>query len=168
MCLYMPLACGGALPSLAPRRHAAAAAEYLCPICRRLGNCLLPAPPPPAERGVPAEEASQQPVSPQDALQRLRQLVREDASWAAAPATANPQLVQQWQQAQGSAGSGPAAVQEGSLRLLPVFGSLAAGVLLLSDFAGILGSSWMIQQQQALEWLQARGETPCLLLRVGA
>ena len=133
-----------------------AAGEYLCPICRRLGNCLLPAPPPPVEREAPAAGALQQPSSPHDALHRLRQLALDDASWAAAPATAKPQLLQQWQQAQSSVDSDSAA--EDSLQLLPVFGSLAADVEALSDSACFLASSWIVQQQQALSWLRARGK----------
>lgn len=145
-----------------PRLPSWPAGEYLCPICRRLGNCLLPAvadaQPPEA---VSAERQAQQVLSAEQALQRLEQLLEPGAAnWATAPATADAQLQQRYrelqqrvQQQQGLEGLAPAD----ALDLLPWYGGQGPGVLVLADCARHLQGKWLAQQQRVLDWLQRHG-----------
>ncbi len=110
----------------------------------------------------PQRQEEQRPVlGRREALQRLEGLLADEASWVAAPATSNAELVQRWQAAQeeGAAGGGAAD----ALRLLPRLGAHAAGVAALCEFVRLTGTKWILQQQRVLDWLQARGEPPCLL-----
>lgn len=147
-----------------------AAGEYLCPICRRLGNCLLPLAVPLTTDGgflQPAaaqQQQAQPPPSAQQAVQQVEQLLHGEASWATAPATSSQALQQQWQQAQAGASSGSAEsppsaqLQPEAVQLLPRLGCHAAGAAALCEFARLAGSKWMLQQQWLLEWLQHKGE----------
>lgn len=164
----MPAACpwvrGGFYPSHC--MPSASAGEYLCPICRRLGNCLLPAvadaqPPTVAEHQLQQALPSQPPLSAEEALHRLEQLMEAgDANWATAPTTADAQLQQRWRELQQQVrqpGGLDAPVSADALHMLPWHGSQAAGVLALAACARHLQGEWLAQQQRVLDWLQRRG-----------
>lgn len=138
-------------------RSAHFAGEYLCPICRRLGNCLLPAAAAPQADSSP--QAAEQPAAPltsADALAQLQQLLHAGPdNWAAAAATSSGELRQRWQEVQAQGGAGPGV--DVSLQLVPRFGSQAAGVVALAQDARTAASKWLSQQHRALDWLQHRG-----------
>lgn len=137
------------------------AGEYLCPICRRLGNCLLPAAAPPQpDSALPAEGQPAAPLSSTDALAQLQQLLQAGpGNWASAPATSSGELRQRWQEAQAQGGAGPGI--DVSLQLVPRFGSQAAGVVALAQDARAAASKWLSQQHRALDWLQLKGAGRC-------
>ena len=138
-------------------RSAHFAGEYLCPICRRLGNCLLPAAAAPQADSSP--QAAEQPAAPltsADALAQLQQLLQAGPdNWAAAAATSSGELRQRWQEVQAQGGAGPGV--DVSLQLVPRFGSQAARVVALAQDARTAASKWLSQQHRALDWLQHRG-----------
>lgn len=111
---------------------------------------------------MPAEAEQQQPLGPDEALQQLAAMLADEGSWAQAPATASAELAQQWEAAfdgGGGARGGAAAAApstEDPLRLMPRFGSQAAGVAALCECAGTAGTKWVVQQQRTLGWLQQR------------
>lgn len=133
-----------------PASPLAPAGEYLCPICRRLGNCLLPLAPAPQPGGDAA--AAPPCLNVQEATQRLEELLAQgEANWAAAPATSSAELLQQAQEQ----GASPVSLRH--RLLVRQYGPQAAAVEQLCLAAQHAGLHWIMEQGRALRWLQKQG-----------
>lgn len=150
-----------------------AAGEFLCPICRRLGNCLLPL------AGCGAVLPNEQPATVQHALavpeavEQLKQLLSSPDSWVAAPVTADAACVRTWQLDGTSAAGAPAGQHQPANAMPPAASALfcsvgrqAECVAALCTFACQAACAWIRQQRRMMEWVQAQGVSFCLVLEV--